>query len=228
MSCVERLRRLPGLIVVALIFFAGMRAAAAQSCVSLGDLGKFKNKFVCPVKGGAAVRSSDACAPNGGGTFKARRQGGKLHNALDMNAPEGTDVVASKPGKVAVAEPRFGDMGSTVIIDHEDGDYSVYGHLAVIKSRKGACVTAGELIGSVGYTGNAQCLKDNKLSSHLHFAIIRATKSGLADAGRPIEKAIKSSNDWLEIGKEFFPGDNLDLGIKDPQVILGNAKGCLH
>ena len=118
-------------------------------------------------------------------------------------------------------------MGNAVIIDHEDGDYSVYGHLAQLGVEKGACVKAGDVVGTVGFTGNAQCLKDKGLSSHLHFAVIRAAKIGLADDGKPIATATKNADDWLALGKEVFPGDNLDLGIKDPQILLQNVAGCL-
>lgn len=198
-----------------------------RPCGSLEDFGKYKNVFVCPVPGGAKVRPSDACAPNGGGSFRASRNGGKnYHNALDMNAPEKSNVAATKPGKIAVAG-AFGAMGNTVIIDHEDGDYSVYGHLGEVKVKKGACVKSADLIGSVGYTGNAECLKEKKLSPHLHFSIIRAAKSGLADDDKPIANAVKNGTDWIELGKELFPGDILDLGIKDPEAILRNVSGCL-
>jgi murein DD-endopeptidase MepM/ murein hydrolase activator NlpD len=199
----------------------------AQSCTKLEDIGKYKNAFVCPVSGGAKVRPSDACAPNGGGSFHAGREGNRYHNALDLNAAEKTDVVAAKPGKVAVANASFGKMGATVIVDHEDGDYTVYGHLNEVRAKQGACVKPGDLIGTVGYTGNGACLKEKGLSAHLHFAVIRAAQMGLADGGKPIETAVRNGNDWLELAKEVFPGDTLDLGIKDPEPILKNLAGCL-
>lgn len=145
-----------------------------------------------------------------------------------MNAAEGTVVVATKPGRVAVAANNWGNMGHVVIIDHEDGDYSVYGHLADIKTTKGTCLQAGTAIGSVGYSGNAQCLKDNGLGPHLHFAVVRAAATGLADAGKPISTAVENAGDWLELAPEYFGNDNLDLGIKNPKVLLQNVSGCLR
>ncbi|WP_134500728.1 M23 family metallopeptidase [Microvirga pakistanensis] len=214
-------------LVIAAPLAAISSAAFAQACATLDDMGKFKNTFVCPVKSGAKIRPSDACAPNGGGSFRAGREGNRYHNALDMNAAEKTDVLATKPGKIAVADANFGKMGAAVIIDHEDGDYSVYGHLNEVKAKKGACVKAGDLIGTVGFTGNGVCLKEKGLSAHLHFAVIRAAQMGLADVDKPIGSAVKNGNDWLELAKEIFPGDNLDLGIKDPELILTNVAGCL-
>ncbi len=97
-----------------------------------------------------------------------------------------------------------------------------------MKATKGACVKPGDLIGTVGYTGNGSCLKGKGLIAHLHFAVIRAAQIGLADGGKPIATAVKNGNDWLELAKEVFPGDNLDLGIKDPEPILKNVAGCLR
>ena len=209
-------------------FFAVITPIPVESadCTSADDWGKFKNVFSCPVDGGAAIRQGDSCAKEGG-TFRAARGIDRYHNALDLDAMEGTKVLATKPGKVAVAANDWGSMGSTVIIDHEDGDYSVYGHLNDVSVSSGKCVKSGEAIGTVGYSGNAKCLKDNNLSAHLHFAVIRAARLGLADGSGPISAAIKNGQDWIEFARDFFPGDNLDLGIKDPSILLQNTVGCL-
>jgi murein DD-endopeptidase MepM/ murein hydrolase activator NlpD len=209
-----------------ILCFLSISEPVMAGCAAFDDVGKFKNTFVCPVKDGGTIRSGDACAKDGG-TFKAGRGTSKYHNALDINSTEGTSVLAAKPGKVAVASENWGGMGTTVIIDHEDGDYSIYGHLKTLTVKKGACVSAGDVVGTVGYTGNADCLKTKSLPPHLHFGIVRAAKSGLADGTGPIAAATKNSEDWLQLGREIFPGDNLDLGVKDPEPILRNLAGCL-
>ena len=119
-------------------------------------------------------------------------------------------------------------MGKTVVIDHGNGDYSVYGHLKSVSIAKGKCVKAGDSLGSVGYTGNGQCLKDKNLISHLHFADFENGQAGTCQGGRSDWCPIKNAEDWMEISQEFFGGDMLDLGVEDPEVMLQNAAGCLR
>ncbi|WP_338834458.1 M23 family metallopeptidase [Bradyrhizobium septentrionale] len=205
---------------------AGDAIAQPAPCNTSAELAPLRNKYICPVVGGGAVRKDpDACASTGG-RLKSARKNGKPHNALDINATEGTAVVASKPGRVDIAGD-WGAMGKTVIIDHGDGDYSIYGHLKSVSASKGSCVKAGDSLGAVGYTGNGQCLKDHNLTAHLHFAILRTAKLDLAKESGPIAAAIKNAEDWMEISQEYFGGDMLDLGVKDPEVMLQNAAGCL-
>jgi hypothetical protein len=221
----DRITSYLSMSIAALLF--GMSSGFAQDapCTPEDQLAAVRNKWICPVVGGGKPRKdADACA--NGGLFKSLRTGGRLHNALDINAAEGTGVVASKPGRAVIAG-SWGKMGNTVIIDHGDGDYSIYGHLRSVSVAKNACVKASDALGQVGYTGNAQCLKDHGLTAHLHFAILRTSKTGLANEGAPIAAAIKDADDWMEISQDYFGGDMLDLGIKDPQVVLQNTPGCL-
>jgi septal ring factor EnvC (AmiA/AmiB activator) len=72
-------------------------------------------------------------------------------------------VKAIAEGEVMVAEP-IGTYGLTVIVQHGGGDYSVYGSLQRATVAKGAKVTKGETIGTVGRA-------DPDLSPHLHLEI---------------------------------------------------------
>jgi murein DD-endopeptidase MepM/ murein hydrolase activator NlpD len=56
-------------------------------------------------------------------------------------------------------------MGNLIEIKHSDGSISRYGHLSAYKIKKGQKVSAGQLIGLVGSTGNAT-------GPHLHFEIM--------------------------------------------------------
>jgi len=59
-----------------------------------------------------------------------------------------------------------GDYGYTVILDHGNGLRTLYGHLDRIKTRVGAVVEKGQVIGVMGDTGHATGV-------HLHFEVIR-------------------------------------------------------
>jgi murein DD-endopeptidase MepM/ murein hydrolase activator NlpD len=84
------------------------------------------------------------------------------HSGADFSAPAGTAVVASGRGRVAlVVEFFFG--GRLVALDHGEGLYTLYMHLARADVAEGALVERGSIIGAVGSTGRAT-------GPHLHWA----------------------------------------------------------
>jgi len=87
------------------------------------------------------------------------------HLGIDISARKGNPVFASGSGKVVFAG-NSGDLGNTVVIDHQNGYKSSYSHLRNIRTRKGANVTKGDVIGYIGETGNTS-------GPHLHYSILR-------------------------------------------------------
>jgi peptidoglycan hydrolase FlgJ len=92
----------------------------------------------------------------------------KFHRGIDLAAPEGMKVVAALPGKVVSAGYESG-YGNTVLIEHEGGIRTRYGHLASINVRQGDVVTSENSLGTVGSTGRST-------GPHLHFEVIRMGK----------------------------------------------------
>ena len=86
------------------------------------------------------------------------------HAGLDFNGETGDPVYAATDGRVQYAEFNYGGYGNLVMIMRADGTQTRYGHLDKIKVRKGQRVSAGELIGTMGNTGNSS-------GSHLHFEV---------------------------------------------------------
>ena len=85
------------------------------------------------------------------------------HQGVDLAAPQGTPVYASRAGRVTVA--GFGSAaGYYVTINHLDGFSSIYMHLNNYVVSSGQTVSAGQLIGYVGNSGIAT-------GYHLHFGI---------------------------------------------------------
>ena len=85
------------------------------------------------------------------------------HQGVDLAAPEGTPIYASRTGVVTTA--TFGkSAGYYVSINHGDGYSSVYMHMTRYVVRKGQAVSAGQVIGYVGSTGTST-------GNHLHFGI---------------------------------------------------------
>jgi len=97
-----------------------------------------------------------------GGRFGAPR-GGRLHEGQDISASCGTRLVAAASGVVKIN--RFQSLaGNYLVIDGADYDYA-YLHLASPSPLQvGQTVSAGQDIGVVGATGDAQ-------GCHLHFEL---------------------------------------------------------
>lgn len=91
------------------------------------------------------------------------------HTAIDIAAPENSDVLAVKNGTVVKtgfgdSENGFTGYGNFILIDHGDGITTQYSHLYSIYVQEGDAVTKGQVIGGVGTTGNST-------GNHLDFAI---------------------------------------------------------
>ena len=90
-------------------------------------------------------------------------RGGEFHRGLDLAAPQGEPIYASKAGTVIKAEfhPSWGNV---VAIEHEDGTTALYAHQKEYQVKVGDKVKQGQIIGYVGSTGNST-------GSHLHFEL---------------------------------------------------------
>jgi murein DD-endopeptidase MepM/ murein hydrolase activator NlpD len=128
----------------------------------------------CPLGRVAMVRGSDSEAREGGG-FEAARANG-IHGAVDLNGHLGEPIFAVADGTVVVAaRSDWGKLGKTVILDHQDGGHTIYGHLHTVEVNVNSHVSAGQLIGTMGYSGNARALQAKHLPPHLHFAYVRGS-----------------------------------------------------
>jgi murein DD-endopeptidase MepM/ murein hydrolase activator NlpD len=89
---------------------------------------------------------------------------GRMHNGQDFEVPYGTEVYATGDGVVEECGWDRGGFGKFVVIDHDYGLQTLYGHLSEIKVTKGMNVKRGDTVGISGSTG---------LSSgpHLHYQV---------------------------------------------------------
>jgi murein DD-endopeptidase MepM/ murein hydrolase activator NlpD len=102
---------------------------------------------------------------------QARAGGRRIHDAIDIMAPAGTPVLAAAPGTVEKLYFSQGGGGITVYVRSPDRRWSYYyAHLKDYAAglKEGQRVRQGDLLGTVGSTGNA-----NPAGPHLHFAIHR-------------------------------------------------------
>jgi len=94
-----------------------------------------------------------------------KTQGLHANNGIDIGAPKGNLIYAAADGTVVVARYGWnGGYGNYVIIDHDNGTQTLYGHMSVIYATEGAEVSQGEQIGTEGSTGRST-------GPHLHFEV---------------------------------------------------------
>lgn len=88
----------------------------------------------------------------------------RMHNGIDMAAPQGTPIYATRAGKVTKVAYQAGGAGNYVSINHLDGFASIYMHMTHYVVKKDQTVSAGQIIGYVGSTGIST-------GPHLHFGV---------------------------------------------------------
>jgi hypothetical protein len=101
-----------------------------------------------------------------------RSSGRPRHNGIDISggpwSKVGNPISVIKPGVVADHGTDPGGWGKFVVVKHDDGTYSLYGHLNSINVRKGEKIENksgdAKVIGTLGSTGRSQ-------GPHLHFEL---------------------------------------------------------
>ena len=90
----------------------------------------------------------------------------KAHKGVDLAAPTGTRIKAAGDGVVEFVG-RKGGYGNVIVLRHENGVSTLYGHLSGFASglRKGQPVAQSDIIGYVGMTGMAT-------GPHLHYEFL--------------------------------------------------------
>ncbi|WP_442602307.1 M23 family metallopeptidase [Paenibacillus sp. KN14-4R] len=83
------------------------------------------------------------------------------HTAIDLAAPEGTEIHATNDGVVALADSLY-LTGNSIYLDHGMNLFSQYAHLSKLLVKAGDRVKRGDVIGLVGTTGFST-------GPHLHF-----------------------------------------------------------
>lgn len=90
--------------------------------------------------------------------------GGKSNDGIDISVPEGTPVKAAENGVVIYAGDGLKEFGNTVLVRHENGLVTVYGHASQLKVQRGQKVKRGDEIALSGMSGSTDAPK-------LHFEV---------------------------------------------------------
>ncbi|AKG23913.1 M23 family metallopeptidase [Calothrix sp. 336/3] len=108
----------------------------------------------------------------------------RFHAGIDIGAAMGTPVLAAYTGQVEIAD-WVGGYGMTVVLNHNNAQQTLYGHMSAIFVQPGQWVEKGTVIGQVGSTGNST-------GPHLHFEVRQLTPQGwvAVDPGVELNSAL--------------------------------------
>lgn len=109
----------------------------------------------------AASPANDVCITSGFGP-----RFGRMHKGIDLQSRPAGTIYSAGPGIILEASIQTG-FGQQVIIDHGNGVYTRYGHLASFAPglAAGQRIGFGQPLGMMGQTGNATAI-------HVHYEIL--------------------------------------------------------
>lgn len=92
----------------------------------------------------------------------------RMHTGIDISAPKGTPIYATADGVIEFTG-RKGGYGNCVMINHDYGYETLYGHMKEYIVKRKEHVKRGQIIGYVGTTGLSQ-------APHVHYEVIKDGK----------------------------------------------------
>jgi len=90
---------------------------------------------------------------------------GRQHSGIDLANDVGTKIRAARAGRVVYAG-WYAGYGYTVVIEHDQGYSTLYGHLSEANVQNQQYVKGGQVIAYMGNTGNST-------GPHLHFEVLK-------------------------------------------------------
>jgi murein DD-endopeptidase MepM/ murein hydrolase activator NlpD len=118
-------------------------------------------RFIWPIEPTVGGRVIAGFGPAGKG----------LHNdGVNIAAPAGATVRAADNGVVAYSGNELKGFGNLLLIKHADGWTTAYAHNATLLVKRGDVVKQGQIVATVGRTGNVQ-------APQLHFEVRKGTQA---------------------------------------------------
>ena len=123
---------------------------------SIKKLIKSKEIFIWPVQGSII-------------TYFGKQKGGRKNDGINIISVKGNPVRAAMTGKVIYRGNELLAWGNLIIIKHKNNWTTAYAHLDKLLVKKGEIIKTGDIIASVGATGNVD-------KSQLHFQVRKNSK----------------------------------------------------
>jgi len=135
-----------------------------------------EEKVIKETKNNIVIKGTKVISSRGSGKFSWPAEGGyissemghrwgRLHSGIDIARPSGYSIKAADNGTVTFAG-YDGTYGNKVVVNHNNGYQTLYGHLSSISVHKGQTVQVGTKLGVMGSTGRST-------GTHLHFEVHR-------------------------------------------------------
>jgi murein DD-endopeptidase MepM/ murein hydrolase activator NlpD len=123
----------------------------------------------------------------------------RFHSGIDIAAPSGAPVLASGSG-IVISAGWNGGYGKAIVIQHNDTQQTLYGHLSEISVEPGQKIDRGTVIGLVGSTGNST-------GPHLHFETRTSTTGAWVaiDPGQDIQYAVDTLRRSMPYAQKDLP-----------------------
>jgi murein DD-endopeptidase MepM/ murein hydrolase activator NlpD len=80
---------------------------------------------------------------------------GSRNDGIDISVPEGTPIKAAENGVVIYSGSSLKELGNAVLVRHDDGTVTVYGHASELNVQRGQKIQRGQTLASSGMSGNA-------------------------------------------------------------------------
>jgi len=80
---------------------------------------------------------------------------GSRNDGIDISVPEGTPIKAAENGVVIYSGSSLKELGNAVLVRHDDGTVTVYGHAGELNVQRGQKVQRGQTVATSGMSGNA-------------------------------------------------------------------------
>lgn len=143
------------------VFFGGGETLPEGAIINI-------NNQQYPFKGGYTVTSP----------FGVSRSTGGTHKGVDLVGTESKHIYPIYSGKVVTKSFDSNGYGNYIIINHEDGYWSLYAHMKTIYVKEGQSVNSNTILGIEGSTGRST-------GSHLHLEVRKGSNSS-SNAINPI------------------------------------------
>lgn len=165
-----------------------------------------------PVEGTTTSGVGWRSNPFGGGTYE-------FHRGIDIAVSEGTPVRVTQTGRVVFAG-EHGGHGKTVIVEHDGGIRTLYGHNKSLTVQAGKSVEAAEVIALSGSSGRST-------GPHVHYEVLSrdkfdvdlATTPGKVHADSELQTRLRIEeqldtimNSFLRNVRSSLPGNSRSRG----------------
>lgn len=94
-----------------------------------------------------------------------------FHFGIDITGKTGQNIYSAESGKVTKTGYISDGYGNYVVVKHNNGYYTLYAHCNSIKVKKGASVSRGQVIATIGTTGYST-------GPHVHFEVRKTDTLG--------------------------------------------------